>query len=143
MKRQQRSRRGGFTLVELLIVLAVWAGLVAILVPVTLSQLQSAKDKASFAEARAAYLAYVLKSADLPAGAEPPLAELRDCLGSEGEIQIALRRQDGEVTEFCFANEALAGRGKYIRITMGDSAEIVEGEFPAPSAEDPKIILLK
>ena len=147
-RRKPLRHSGGFTLVELLVVLAVWAGLVAILVPVVLNQLQEAKDKASFTEARAAYLAYVLKSTDLPsasrhAGAEPSLAALRDCMGSEGEIRVALRKENDEVTEFCFQNDALTERGRYIRIRLGDSGEIVEGEFPDPSRDDPGIIVLR
>ena len=60
MKKVLKNKKG-FTLVELLVVLAILAILIAIAVPVMAGALNDAKEKVVLADARAAYIAYELK----------------------------------------------------------------------------------
>lgn len=76
MKKILKGKKG-FTLVELLVVLAILAILIAIAVPTMLGALNDAKDKAVMSDARAAYIALELKRS----GADTTDVKLADIEG--------------------------------------------------------------
>ena len=105
MKHNVKSRRSGFTLGELLIVLAIIGVLVAISIPIFTNQLEKSREAVDLANVRAAY-AKVMSEATLSENVESVTVELtqkKDDFQTEGDISI------GGITK---ANEQ-QWRGKY------------------------------
>lgn len=71
----KKLNKKGFTLAELLIVVAIIAVLVAISIPIFTSQLEKSRDSVSVANIRAAY-------------AEASVAVLTDTTGSSGNVTV-------------------------------------------------------
>lgn len=73
MQQKRRSRKGGFTLVELIVVLVILAILAALLIPTLTGYINKAKEKKIIAETRMAVMAvqtmnsdhYAAKNADI------------------------------------------------------------------------------
>ena len=80
------KERKGFTLAELLIVVAIIAVLVAVAIPVFTAQLNNAKLATATANARSAYAEYVADC--LSSGTTPTSAALQTAIGS-AELQGA------------------------------------------------------
>ena len=122
----------GFTLVEILVVLAVLAILIAVAVPALNGALKDAQEKTVLADARAAYIAYLLVAdnegltcADIEAIVDNPnITGLR--IGFdwrfEGTLPNLERKQDVIYTDNRIP-------GKYVRIILGKQAMIEEGSF--------------
>lgn len=126
------KNKKGFTLVEILVVLAILAILIAIAVPTMAGALNDAKDKASMADARAAYIAYELKSAT----STPSLADIKEYIDktSDDSIKVGVKKTKDtdnieRITEFYYTDGHL-GTEKYIKIVLGDSASVVKGTLP-------------
>lgn len=64
--KEKLKRRGGFTLAELLIVVAIIAVLVAIAIPVFSSELEKAREAVDAANIRAAYAEIMVKAVEDP-----------------------------------------------------------------------------
>lgn len=91
----KKNNRKGFTLAELLIVVAIIAVLVAIAIPVFTGQLDKAKLATATANVRSAYAEYVADC--LSDGKEPEKddfsysgVELQDCTVSVGDTEITV-----------------------------------------------------
>ena len=73
LQQKRRSRKGGFTLVELIVVLVILAILAALLIPALTGYINKAKEKKIIAETRMAVMAvqtmnsdyYAAKNADI------------------------------------------------------------------------------
>ena len=127
VKKLMKDKKG-FTLVEILVVLAILAILIAIAVPTMIGALNDAKDKASLADARTAYIAYEIKKSTSDTITNADILEYMDKVGN-AKIKCAVVAADNKVTEFYYTDEHLTDRTKYIKITMGNKAEVVSGNF--------------
>lgn len=131
-KLQKLRNKKGFTLVELLVVLAILAILIAIAVPSMMGALNDARDKASLADARAAYIAYELKSS---VTSTVTLSDIKTYIDkADATIAVSVTKAGNKVTEFYYQDSQLSGGGKYVKITMGDKATIESGTMPTAGA---------
>ena len=120
----------GFTLVEILVVLAIMAILIAIAVPVMANALNDAKDKATLSDARAAYIAYELKRTETTT---VTIADINDYIGKKDadgvKVSVEMSTETGktdEVKTFCYTDSRLKDK-KYVQITLGDKGTIEKG----------------
>ena len=120
----------GFTLVEILVVLAVLAILIAVAVPALNGALKDAQEKTVLADARAAYIAWLLVAdnqgltcADIAAIVDNPnITGLR--IGAEWKYNA----EEKELSkDFLYTDDRIPG--KYVRIIFGEQAEIEKGDF--------------
>ena len=133
MKKLLKNKKG-FTLVEILVVLAILAILIAIAVPTMMGALNDARDKASLADARTAYIAYELKKAT----GTPTLDDIKEYMDKTGDSSIVVAYEektsgtgDSSVTKlanFYYKDGNL--KDKYIQIEMGTQARVVKGDIP-------------
>ncbi len=140
MKKILKGKKG-FTLVELLVVLAILAILIAIAVPTMLGALNDAKDKAVMSDARAAYIALELKRS----GADTTDVKLADIEGylepnNPAGMTIAVDyEENGEglpdtIKVFYYKDDRL--KDKYVKIVLGDTATIVKEAFPTKASDE-------
>ena len=124
----------GFTLVEILVVLAILAILIAVAVPSLNGALNDAKEKTALANARAAYIAYELKASTASEVTTADIAEYMSTSAPES-MEIAVKLDtNGHVVNFYYTEETIFKRGKYINIEMGEKAVVVTGTVPADNA---------
>lgn len=125
--RKLKRDKKGFTLIEIIVVLAILAILIAVAIPTMNGVLNDAKEKVVLADARAAYIAYVLKSADTTS---PSLADITAYIDKESgdAVAIAVTKSGSTVTDFYYRDSRLAA-GKYVHLpvgTSGSSATIID-----------------
>ncbi len=109
----KKNNRKGFTMAELLIVVAIIAVLVAIAIPVFSAQLDKAKLATATASARSAYAEYIADC--LSESEEPVLADLTTA------VQAAeLSDCDVEVTETAITLTSPKGNEQSFNIDLGD-----------------------
>lgn len=145
-RRNLRKNKKGFTLVELLVVLAILAILIAVAVPTLTGVLNDAKDKTYLQEARAAYIAYLLKATDQTAVNKVTKADIQKYTSTTpGAIGIAVTDADvpTDVAYFYYAPEDWATSGtatKHIEIPLstGGSTKgtIASGDIPSKVTVD-------
>ena len=129
MKKLLKDKKG-FTLVEILVVLAILAILIAIAVPTMIGALNDAKDKASLADARTAYIAYELKKST----SDPTLDDIKEYMDRSKDSSIVVayeeKTADGitKLAKFYYKDANL--KDKYIQIEMGNQAKVVKGTIP-------------
>lgn len=128
MKKLLKDKKG-FTLVEILVVLAILAILIAIAVPTMIGALNDAKDKASLADARTAYIAYEIKKSTTNTITNADILEYMDKTGDANIKCAIVTDADGKITEFYYTDAHLETRKKHIKITLGNTAEVVSGKF--------------
>lgn len=132
MKKFLKDKKG-FTLVEILVVLAIMAILIAVAVPVMVGALNDAKEKTSLADARTAYIAYELKRT-FADDDDVTNQQIEDYMGKTGTpaIKCAAKIQANgdrtEVVEFYYTDTNLSG--KYAKIVLGDTTTIEAGGLP-------------
>ncbi len=128
-----RKNQKGFTLVEILVVLAIMAILVAIAVPVMVGTLQDAKDKTAMSSARAAYIAYELKHAESDTVKLDEIAAYMD--KNANDIQCSyLADANGKIQVFYYSDNTI--EGKYIKILLGNKASIAKGTIPTTEVSE-------
>ena len=117
----------GFTLMEMLIVIAIIAILIAIAIPIFTAQLENARDSTSIANIRSAY-------AEAQAAY---LTHMNDTVTAEGNATIA--RSDGSITSIAIANVAIetqqdnewSGQGANVSFVGTATGQITESAFNA------------
>lgn len=93
-----KRKNGGFTLMELLIVIAIIAVLVAIAIPTFAAQLDSAKDSADRANARALY---ALAQAEWMSN---PNHEIKSNFSDFQDHKVSVLFEDGSSQSFTFSD---------------------------------------
>ncbi len=116
-----KKNRKGFTLAELLIVVAIIAVLVAIAIPVFTTQLERSREATDISNVRAAYAEvmteYIAKGA--PSGALSATASARQTVaGWQGESGRVVIRVNGTETEQTFS--AVTSGNVYTVTVSGD-----------------------
>ena len=124
----------GFTLVEILVVLAIMAILIAIAVPVMVGALNDAKEKVVLADARAAYIAFEMQRAEKT---DVTLNDVKSYIDKTDDdtvkIGVEYKTADDKtsaVTKFYYRDDRLDD-GRYVVITMGGKGSIEDATIPA------------
>ena len=120
----KNTKKRGFTIVELVIVVAVIAILASVLVPTFSNVVKKAKESAAMQNARSAWTAYLADKAfngeDLPA---------------DDVACIEVVSGDGEGAKtYYFEIKAGTFTGKVLNATTGTEYTIVDGKIKAPAA---------
>lgn len=120
LKKLRKDTRG-FTLIEIIVVLAILAILIAIAVPTMNGILNTAKEKAVYANARAAYVAYELLSVD---GSPVTGETLATALGNKKDsFTVVVTKAEGiasrDVTTFWYTDGTLSE--KYAKLPIGEA----------------------
>ncbi len=123
LKKLKRNQKG-FTLIEIIVVLAILAILIAVAIPTMNGILNDAKEKVVLADARAAYIAYVLKSTD---SGTVGLEDITEYIGkaSTDDVAIAIAPETGTLTDFYYRDKRLK-ENKYVHIPLNGTAVILE-----------------
>jgi prepilin-type N-terminal cleavage/methylation domain-containing protein len=132
----QRNKKG-FTLIEIIVVLAILAILIAIAIPTMNGVLNDAKDKVVLADARAAYVAYVLKSTETATVKLSDVAAYIDKDVDDNDIAISVAPASGTLTDFYYHDEHLDD-GEYVHLPLSTGESATIGALPtgasAPTA---------
>ena len=124
----------GFTLVEILVVLAILAILIAVAVPSLNGALNDAKEKTALANARAAYIAYELKASTASSVTTKDIGHYMDTSAPD-TMSIAVKLDANEHVEvFYYTDNTI--NGKHIAIVMGEKASVVSGAIPTTDGVD-------
>ena len=88
LQQKRRSKKGGFTLVELIVVLVILAILAALLIPALTGYIDKAKEKRIVAETRQVVMAaQTLYDEDYGAGKATSSATETEIIGAKGYVQ--------------------------------------------------------
>lgn len=122
---EMRNSKKGFTLVEIIVVLAILAVLIAVAMPNLMGILKQSKAKVMLQDARAVYVAIqdlIIEGETVDEAGIKELVTLPDAGGTCGVTIV-----DGKVTAFSYTNRAtldrVAGAGTpdyYVNITSTD-----------------------
>lgn len=126
MKKLSR-KKGGFTLVELLVVLAILAVLIAVAVPTLTGVLKDAKDKTFLQQARTAYVAYEYLRMEKDNVLRTDIQEMLD-IPADKQITVFVKYADeweGPITDFWYHGPDMT-RETYVHVPLGGKAKIVE-----------------
>lgn len=131
MKKLQELRKSkkGFTLVEIIVVLAILAILIAVALPNMNGLLQENRAKVMYQDARVAFVAaqtLQIEGRDLTAANIQPLADI------EGTPIIGITLNGTKITDFYYMNDAKNGgaaAGTTVHITADNNSEILAA-FP-------------
>lgn len=124
LQQKRRSKKGGFTLVELIVVLVILAILAALLIPALTGYIDKAKQKNVLAETRQCVMAaQTLADEDYAAGnsnkcTDVEILKLAE-LTSKGTISD-LKVSDGKVTKITFTETASKYHCTYEDGSYGD-----------------------
>lgn len=123
---RRMKNKKGFTLVEILVVLAIMAILVAVAVPSIMGAVGDAQEKTSMSNARAAYIAYELKKSTSTTVTN---SDIKSYFGTEAPEGLACG-YDASTKTFMYTDKSLTG--KYVKIVLGDKATIETGSITNP-----------
>lgn len=107
MIQRMREEKGGFTLAELLIVVAIVAVLVAIAIPVFTSSLDKANAQTDAANIRAGYASAMIKTTENPSTA---VTYKLNTDGSVGDGTGAAYTTKGDASKLDTPNETIGGQ---------------------------------
>ena len=115
-----KSNKKGFTLAELLIVVAIIAVLVAIAIPVFTSQLEKSKEATDLANIRAAYAEAMVQSLDN--GGEGTKADVETTIvqGTAGWAHI----KDAKIDKYTTAETPATGEEAMPSVKKGDIVKV-------------------
>ena len=119
----KNTKKRGFTIVELVIVIAVIAILASVLIPTFANVVAKAKESAAMQNASAAWTAYLADEA--LAGHELPKGD--------GCIKVTTGETDN-TKDYYFEIKAGTFTGKVLNATTGTEYTIVDGKIKAPAA---------
>lgn len=121
LRKKLKNDQKGFTLIEIIVVLAILAILIAIAVPTMNGVLKDAKEKVVLSDARAAYIAYELKAAESDT---VTLSDVRDYIdkSSDDGVEIWIESNtNGTIKNFYYRDNRLTDDSKYVKLPVGDS----------------------
>ena len=121
----KNTKKRGFTIVELVIVIAVIAILASVLIPTFANVVTNAKKSAAMQNARSAWTAYLVDLADT--GNVLPDKNVNGC------IKVVSGDGEGAKTYY-FEIKAGTFTGKVLNATTGTEYTIVDGKIKAPAA---------
>ncbi|MBQ6043247.1 MAG: type II secretion system protein [Clostridia bacterium] len=101
----KKTNKKGFTLVELVIVIAVIAILAAVLIPVFSNLIGKANESAALQEARNAFEAYMVEEAENLTGNENLVIESGDYYYEVKNLQFNAVKLDSKPTEYEYVEE--------------------------------------
>lgn len=115
-----RKNKKGFTLIEIIVVLAILALLIAIALPTMNGVLTDAKDKVVLADARAAYVAYSLLDAEKGTVTYGDLLGYLDKTGTtDVTVSVKVDTTTKKVTEFNYTDSRITG--KHVNMPLGET----------------------
>lgn len=128
-----RKDKKGFTLIEIIVVLAILALLIAIAIPTMNGVLNDAQDKVVLADARAAYVGYMMVSTEKDTVTAADVSKILDNASAGMSIGVAKDKDSGKITAFYYTDSRLTN--KYVEMPLSNStinkATIVEGSMPS------------
>ena len=128
-----KKNNKGFTLAELLIVVAIIAVLVAIAIPVFTTQLEKSREATDIANVRSAYaqvVANYITNADSGYSMEVTAKQTQS--GWQGESGVLMTQIDGKESELEFS--AVTTGGKYLVTISTDATTSAAKVTVAPAA---------
>lgn len=120
LKNLKKDTRG-FTLIEIIVVLAILAVLIAIAVPTMNGILDSAKEKTVYANARAAYVAYDLLTTDRTEVSAADLATVLDKTKTGDTFAVIVEKAEknsSDIIRFWYRDHTLS-EDKYVLLPIG------------------------
>ena len=129
-----RKDKKGFTLIEIIVVLAILALLIAIAIPTMNGVLNDAQDKVVLADARAAYVGYMMVSTEKDAVTAADITKILDNAAAGMTVGADVDAK-GNVTKFYYADSRLKDKHVEMPLSTGtvNKATIVDGAIPSES----------
>lgn len=120
LRQKLKNDQKGFTLIEIIVVLAILAILIAIAIPTMNGVLTDAREKVVLSDARAAYIAYVLKSTETD---NVTLSDVKAYIdkSSDDSVEIYIAKTGDTITHFYYTDDRLDDGNKYVDLPVGDS----------------------